>query len=271
MKVSFENVSVSLGGTPIVHHVSLDVPSGSVLGILGPNGCGKSTLLRTLYRVNKPSAGTVRVDGDDVRRLSARDAALRIAVMAQESSQEFPMTAGEVVMLGRVPHQRGFGADSAQDLLLMEEALHDVGAAALAHRYFEGLSGGEKQRILLARALVQESPVLVLDEPTNHLDISFQLELMQLVSGRGLTVLAALHDINLAAEFCDHVAVLQSGRLQTFGRPGDVLDEGLIRSTFGVDSRKLVHPLTGRALIAVAPPSKIPAALTAASRQTHQH
>lgn len=266
MNVSFENVSVALGGTPIVHHVSLEVPSGSVLGILGPNGCGKSTLLRTLYRMNKPSAGTVRVDGDDVRRLSAREAALRIAVMAQESSQEFPMTAREVVMLGRVPHQRGFGADSAQDLGLMEEALRDVGASALGHRYFAGLSGGEKQRVLLARALVQESPVLVLDEPTNHLDISFQLELMQLVGGRGLTVLAALHDINLAAEFCDHVAVLQAGRLQAFGRPGDVLDEALIRSTFGVDSRKLVHPLTGRALIAVAPPPKTPAALSATPR-----
>ena len=255
MKVSFEDVSVTLGGREIVSGVSLDVPSGQVLGILGGNGSGKSTLLRTLYRVHRPSSGTVRVDGDDVRQLSARDAALRTAVMAQESTQEFPMTAWEVAMLGRVPHQRGFGADSAGDQELVESALHDVGASALAERTFAELSCGEKQRILLARALVQQSPVLVLDEPTNHLDISFQLELMRLVTGRGLTVIAALHDMNLAADHCDQLAVLGHGRLLATGTPAEVLDEDLIRTAFNVASRQLEHPLTGRTLIAVASPS----------------
>lgn len=252
MRVEFQNVSVALSGTPVVHDVSFSAPSGSVLGVLGPNGCGKSTLLRTLYRVNKPSAGMVTVDGDDVRRLSARQAALRVAVMAQETTQDFPMTAREVVMLGRAPHQRGFGADSARDNELVYQAMLDVGASSLADRYFAGLSGGEKQRVLLARALVQEAPVLVLDEPTNHLDVAFQLDLMHLVTSRGRTILAALHDMNLAAEFCDQVAVLQAGHLQAFGPPSSVLDEELIRRCFDVHSQKLEHPLTRRPLIAIA-------------------
>uniref|UniRef100_UPI003F4982B9 ABC transporter ATP-binding protein n=1 Tax=Paenarthrobacter nicotinovorans TaxID=29320 RepID=UPI003F4982B9 len=252
MNIEFQNVSVTLGGRRVVQDVSFFASTGSVIGILGPNGCGKSTLLRTLYRVTKPSTGRVLVDGEDVRLLNPRQAALQVAVMAQESSQDFPLTAREVVMLGRVPHQHGFGADSPHDHHLVHQALRDVGASPLTDRYFAGLSGGEKQRVLLARALVQETPVLVLDEPTNHLDVAFQLELMHLVTSRGRTVLAALHDMNLAAEFCDQVVVLQSGELQAFGPPSSLLDPELIRRCFGVESRKLEHPLTGRPLIAVA-------------------
>ena len=269
MNVEFKNVSVDMGSTRVVHDVSFPAPSGSVIGILGPNGCGKSTLLRTLYRVNKPSAGCVLLDGEDVRRLSSRQMALRVAVMAQESSQDFPMTAREVVMLGRAPHQHGFGADSPQDHHLVHQALLDVGASSLTDRYFAGLSGGEKQRVLLARALVQEAPVLVLDEPTNHLDVAFQLELMQLVTSRGRTVLAALHDMNLAAEFCDHIAVLQSGKLQAFGPPASLLDPELIRDCFGVQSLKLKHPLTGRPLIAIA--AAAPNAATTPNAATAPH
>ncbi|WP_411731257.1 ABC transporter ATP-binding protein [Paeniglutamicibacter sp.] len=252
MNVSFENVSVTLGGRRIVDNVSLAVPSGTVLGILGPNGCGKSTLLRTLYRAQKPSSGVVRIDEDDVRTLDGREVARRIAVMAQESTQEFPITVREMAMLGRVPHQHGFGADSDADHELIDTALREVGAAHLAKRYFSGLSGGEKQRVLLARTLVQQTPVLVLDEPTNHLDIAFQFELMSLATSRGLTVLTALHDMNLATEYCQHVALMRAGELHAFGRPHEVLDEETIRAGFGVDSRRLDHPLTGRPLIAMA-------------------
>ncbi|MFL4472442.1 ABC transporter ATP-binding protein [Paeniglutamicibacter sp. MACA_103] len=268
MNVSFENVSVEIGGRRIVDSLSLAVPSGTVLGILGPNGCGKSTLLRTLYRAQKPSAGVVRVDGDDVRKLDGRDVAKRIAVMAQESTQEFPITVREMAMLGRVPHQRGFGADTASDHELVDTALCEVGATHLATRYFAGLSGGEKQRVLLARTLVQQTPVLVLDEPTNHLDIAFQLELMSLATSRGLTVLTALHDMNLATEFCDNVALMRAGKLQVLGRPHEVLDENAIRAGFGVDSRRLEHPLTGRPLIAVA---KLPPATPVEPQPTNHH
>lgn len=252
MNVSYENVGITLEGTRIVHGVTMEVPSGSVLGLLGPNGSGKSTLLRALYLAHKPTSGVVRVDGRDVRTLNGRELARRIAVMARESNHEFPITVHEMVMLGRVPHQRGFGADSAQDRELVDSALLEVGALHLAKRYISGLSGGEKQRVLLARTLVQEAPVLILDEPTNHLDIAFQLELMALATNRGLTVLAALHDMNLATEFCDHVALLRAGELTAFGRPHEVLNESSIRTTFGVEARKLVHPITEQPLIAIA-------------------
>ncbi|POH71763.1 ABC transporter ATP-binding protein [Arthrobacter glacialis] len=269
MNVSFEKVSVEIGGHRIVNNVSLTVPSGSVLGLLGPNGCGKSTLLRTLYRAQKPSSGTVLVNGTDVRSLDGREVARRIAVMAQESTQEFPITVREMAMLGRVPHQRGFGADSAADHELIDTALREVGATHLAARYFAGLSGGEKQRVLLARTLTQQTPVLVLDEPTNHLDVAFQLELMSLATSRGITVLTALHDMNLAGEYCDQVALMRAGELQAIGRPHEVLDEDAIRAGFGVDSRRLEHPLTGRPLIAVARITPLPA--PAAQQQPINH
>ncbi|MCS4275903.1 iron complex transport system ATP-binding protein [Mycetocola sp. BIGb0189] len=251
--VEFQSVSVELGGRRLVTEVSLSVPAGSVLGILGPNGCGKSTLLRTAYRAQRPASGRVLVDGSDVQTMSARDVARRVAVMAQESIQEFPISVRDMAMLGRVPHQRGFGGDSERDLDLVDQALSDVGATHLAERPFTVLSGGEKQRVLLARALVQDAPILILDEPTNHLDISFQFELMSLATSRGLTVITALHDMNLASEFCTHVALMRAGELQGIGDPHDILTPRSIRAVFGVDSRRITHPITGRTLIALAP------------------
>ncbi|WP_269936471.1 ABC transporter ATP-binding protein [Arthrobacter sp. HY1533] len=261
MRVTFEDVGVRIGERCLFRGVNLEVPSGSVLGLLGPNGCGKSTLLRTLYRRHKPTSGAVRLDGIDVRALAGRELARRVAVMAQETSHDFPVTVHGMVMLGRVPYQRGFGADSDVDRGLVDTALREVGALKLAGRQFAGLSGGEKQRVLLARTLAQQTPVLILDEPTNHLDISFQLELMALATGRGLTVLAALHDMNIAAEFCDHLALLQGGGIAAVGPPGDVLGEDTIQAAFGVRARTLAHPLTQRPLIALARPAPDAAAM----------
>lgn len=251
--VTFDRVSIALGGTPVIHEVSLLIQAGHTVGILGSNGSGKSTLLRSLYRVTRPVSGSVRLDGHDVWALPLRTVARTVAVMAQESESEFDLDVLDVVLLGRVPHRRGFGADTAHDLWLAEQALTSVGALAWAGRDFSALSGGEKQRVLLARALVQQSRVLVLDEPTNHLDIAFQLELMHLISNLGLTTIAALHDLNLAVAHCDEVAVMQSGRLVAFGRPEDVLTTELIGDVFGVRSHRMRHPETGRLLIAYSP------------------
>jgi len=250
MRVTFDRVSISLGGTPIIHDASLKIESGHTVGILGANGSGKSSLLRSLYRVTKPAAGTVLLDDADVWKLPLRTVARNVAVMAQESESEFDLDVLDVVLLGRVPHRKGFGADTTYDLQLAEQALTDVGSLDLAARAFTGLSGGEKQRVLLARALVQQSRVLVLDEPTNHLDIAFQLELMHIISNLGLTTIAALHDLNLAIAHCDEVAVMQSGRVAAFGRPEDVLTPELIGDVFGVRSHRMRHPETGQLLIA---------------------
>ncbi|GAA1107877.1 ABC transporter ATP-binding protein [Arthrobacter flavus] len=253
MRVTFEQVNVHLGGAHIIRSANLDVTSGHTVGILGPNGSGKSTLLRSLYRVTKPTGGTIRLDGEDVWALPLRTVARSVAVMAQEAESEFDLDVLDVVLLGRVPHRKGFGSDTSEDLQLATEALNDVGALAFAGRAFSGLSGGEKQRVLLARALVQRSRVLVLDEPTNHLDIAFQLELMHIISHLGLTTLAALHDLNLAAAHCDEIAVMHAGSVQAFGPPEDVLTTELIGDVFGVRAHRLTHPDTGGLLIAYSP------------------
>ena len=247
--VTFDAVSVTLGGRPIVRGVDLHVPAGCFLGLLGPNGSGKSTLLRTLYKVHRPSTGAVLVGGSCVVGMKARDAARHVAVLAQEVSADFSLTVDDVVMLGRTPHQTGFGANSAADRELAAESLELVNATHLAGRAFVTLSGGEKQRVLLARAFTQRTPVLVLDEPTNHLDIGFQLELMQLVAERGVTVIAALHEINVAAQFCDRIAAMVDGRLVAAGTPDEVLRPDILNPAFRVSTHRVPHPVSGRPVI----------------------
>ncbi|NYI04693.1 ABC transporter ATP-binding protein [Allostreptomyces psammosilenae] len=253
MRIDFTDVGITRAGRDIVRGATFGVGPGQIAGLVGPNGSGKSTLLRSLYRVVRPDTGSVRIDGRDVWRLPGREVARQVAVMAQETSADFDLGVLDVVLLGRLPHQRGFGADSPHDLRLADAALDRVGARHLADRPFAALSGGEKQRVLLARALVQESRVLVLDEPTNHLDIAFQLELMRIVGDLGLTTIAALHDLNLAAAHCDVVAVLHAGRIVAHGPPGEVLTAELLHEVFGVRAHLLPHPATGKPLIAFSP------------------
>ena len=255
MRVGFESVSVELGGTEILHEVSLTVLSGRFVGILGPNGSGKSTLLRTLYRGCRPSSGRVTLDGDDVLGLRRRELARTVAVMLQESSTEFDLTVLELVLLGRAPHHGSFGRDTDDDLRIATDALHRVDSLELIDRLVNELSGGQKQRVMLARALAQNGPVLVLDEPTNHLDISHQLELMHLVTTFGRTAIAALHDLNLAVAHCDEVAVMRAGTLVAFGPPRDILTPELVREVFAVDARQVLDPETGDALLAFARPT----------------
>ncbi|UTX34846.1 ABC transporter ATP-binding protein [Micrococcus luteus] len=246
MRVDVHDLVARRGDRAVVHGVSLSVPGGAVLGLLGPNGSGKSSLLRAIAGIDRPAAGEVLLDGVPTAGMGRRDVARRVAVMAQEHGEEFEMTVLELVLLGRIPHGRGFARDSAEDHAHARDALERVGAGHLAHRPFSALSGGERQRVLFARALAQDTPVLILDEPTNHLDIAHQLELLRLVRGAGRTVLVALHDLNLAAEACDSLAVLVHGELVAHGRPDDVLDAELARRAFGVAATAVTHPGTGR-------------------------
>ncbi|GHC84070.1 ABC transporter ATP-binding protein [Nocardiopsis terrae] len=246
MRVDVENLRAHRGGRPVVTDVSVSVPSGTVLGLLGPNGSGKSTLLRAVSGLAAPSAGRVRFDGTDITALSRRELARHVAVMAQEHSEEFEIPVLDLVLLGRIPHGRGYGRDSDHDVTLARQALARVGAAHLENRSFSALSGGERQRVLFARALTQDTPVLVLDEPTNHLDIAHQLELLDRVRATDRTVLVALHDLNLAARSCDAIGVLAEGRLISLGTPDEVLHTDLVRSVFGVESTAVAHPRSGR-------------------------
>ena len=239
MRVEFDDVTVVLGGTEVVHGASLTVEPGTVVGLVGPNGSGKSSLLRTLYRAVRPSRGTVRVDGADVRTLSGRQHARQVAVMLQDSHTDFDLSVHEVVLLGRAPHHASFGRDTAEDLRIADDAMRRTGIDDLAGRMVATLSGGQRQRVMLARALTQQSPVLVLDEPSNHLDIRHQLELMSTVRGLGRTVIAALHDLNLAARYCDRVVVLDAGTVVADGPPAATLTPELVRAVFGVEARVL--------------------------------
>ena len=227
------------GGTPILHPVSFDLSPGRVLGVVGPNGAGKSTLLRLLYRYQRPATGSILVDGADIWKLRAWDVAQRVAAVLQEQPTDFALTVQEIVALGRTPHRRGFaGASGAHDIEVIEAALSRLGLEAFAHRHFGTLSGGERQRVMVARALAQEPRLLILDEPTNHLDIRHQLEVLALIRDLPLTIVTSLHDLNMAAQVCDDVLILQQGHALGFGRPQDVLTEATVSDAFSVTARR---------------------------------
>ncbi|GAA4525668.1 ABC transporter ATP-binding protein [Nonomuraea ferruginea] len=230
MRLDLRGVSVALDGTPIVREADLLVDDGEFVGLVGPNGCGKSTLLRSIYRALRPSAGLITVDGDDVHRLPAREAARRTAVVAQETPPDLDFTVAEIVAMGRTPYK----SDPRADEELCARALDRVGLTGAAGRIFATLSGGEKQRVLLARALAQQTRLLLLDEPTSHLDIRHQLELLHLVRELGVATLAVLHDLNQAAAFCDRLYVMNAGRIVAGGPPEQVLTPDLISEVYGV-------------------------------------
>ncbi|WP_329332354.1 ABC transporter ATP-binding protein [Streptomyces sp. NBC_00663] len=238
MRLDIEDVSVA----GILDGVRLAVDSGAFVGLVGPNGSGKSTLLRCVYRALRPTTGVVRLAGDDVHALPSRAAARSLAALPQESAAEFDFTVAEVVAMGRLPHRERTAASDAE---ICARAMARTGVAHLADRGFLSLSGGEKQRVLIARALAQQPRVLVLDEPTNHLDIAHQLEVLRLVRDSGVTALAALHDLNLAAAHCDLLYVIADGRIVASGPPHDVLRPTLLAEVFGVRGHPVRHPETG--------------------------
>ncbi|ACU37785.1 ABC transporter ATP-binding protein [Actinosynnema mirum] len=246
-RVVVDGVSVELGGGPVVAGASLTVGAGEVVGVVGPNGSGKSTLLRAVYRALRPAAGAVRVDGADVWGLTARESARRTAVVVQESGSDFALKVADVVAMGRNPHKGPLERDTADDRRICAEAVARTGVAHLAGRDFDTLSGGEKQRVLLARALAQQPKLLVLDEPTNHLDIRYQLELLDLVRALGTTTLTVMHDLALAVAYCDRVHVLHRGRIVADGPPAQVLTAELVAEVFGVRACRWVDPDTGQA------------------------
>lgn len=252
MELHVEGVGVTIDARAIVSEVDLVVATGQVTALVGPNGSGKSTLLRTVYRALRPTTGVVRIGGDDAWRLRARDAARRRAVVTQHHGAGEDFTVAEVVAMGRGPHLGLLDRESRRDRDLVADALARVDMTWAAERMFGTLSGGERQRTLLGRALAQQAPLVILDEPTNHLDVRAQLDLLALVDSLGVTVLAALHDLDQAAGYADRVAVLDAGRLVAVGAPDEVLTAELIETVFGVRAHIAPHPLTGRPHICVA-------------------
>ncbi|MEU0839158.1 ABC transporter ATP-binding protein [Streptomyces sp. NPDC005962] len=229
-----ERVARGAGGRLIVDGVSLAPAPGSCVGVLGPNGSGKSTLLRLLAGVLAPASGVVTLDGHPLADLRRGAVARRIAVVEQDAVTQSELTVREVVGLGRIPHRRPWSGPSAADEEAVRHALERTGLTDRAGQSWHTLSGGERQRAQIARALAQAPRELLLDEPTNHLDIQHQLDLLALVADLPVTTVIALHDLNLAAMYCDALLVLREGRVAAAGTPGDVLTEGLIAEVYGV-------------------------------------
>ncbi|NED95536.1 ABC transporter ATP-binding protein [Phytoactinopolyspora alkaliphila] len=255
MKV--HELSWSIKGTVIIDGIVLHAPHGKITGLLGPNGSGKTTLLRAVARLARADRGAVHLDGSDLARLRRRDLARRLAVVEQHAGTDLDVSVLDVVLLGRTPYRSALQSDSEQDRRLAFEALAQVNMAEFASRRWNTLSGGEKQRVHLARALTQRPALLVLDEPTNHLDIAHALSLLALVQRAGLTTFAALHDLNLAAMYCDHLVVLREGRVVAGGAPHDVLTPELLMDVFDVRADVGRHPETGRPLLTFHPPGVV--------------
>ena len=253
MNLELSGIDVRLSGVDILSAAGLHAAPGEFVGLVGPNGSGKSTLIRTVYRALRPVAGLVTMDGDPVDRLPAREVARRAAVVAQDGGGELDFTVAETVLMGRTPHKRPFESDTAEDREICTGALAEVGMTGTETRMLATLSGGERQRVLLARALAQRSRLLLLDEPTNHLDIRFQLEILLLVRRLRLTTVAALHDLNLAAAYCDRVYVLSAGTVVADGTPAEVLTPALLADVFGVRAVPVPVPGSDRLHLAFAP------------------
>ncbi|MFJ9765642.1 ABC transporter ATP-binding protein [Streptomyces erythrochromogenes] len=248
-----ERVSVVVNGKALVDGASLHVAPGEIVGLVGPNGAGKSTLLRTFYRALRPTSGRILLDGEDVWRMPGKRLAQRLAAVLQETSGDFELTVYDVVAMGRTPHKRAFASDDADDRDIITRSLAELHVGDLAHAPFDRLSGGEKQRVLIARALAQRTGTMVLDEPTNHLDLRHQLAALRLVRRLGVTTVVALHDLNLAAAFCDRICVMAGGRVIATGKPEEVLTAPLLSDVYGVEAEIIEHPRTGVPFISVVP------------------
>jgi len=241
----FEGVAVRLGGADVLRGIDLAVAPGEVLGLLGRNGAGKTTLLRTATRVIAPDAGSVRVDGDPVTALSRRELARRVAVVPQETHVPFPFRVAEVVLMGRTPHLGAFAFESPADLERAQQALERMGVAHLADRSILEVSGGERQLVMVSRALVQDPRALIFDEPTAFLDLAHRVQVLGAVrelARDGRAALVVTHDLTLAARFCDRLALLADGRVLAAGPPAEVLDPQRLREAYGVEVQVVPGP-----------------------------
>ena len=236
MNIHAENVELSFGGTQILNQIGIDVRSREFVGVIGPNGSGKSTFLKCIYRVLKPDGGDILLDDAPISAFSVRETAKRLAVLSQHNYYNFEFTVRDIVLMGRSPHKRMMERDTKADFDIVEDSLRRVGMLGFIDRIFSTLSGSEQQRIILARALAQQTECLILDEPTNHLDIKYQLQILDVVKKLGVTVLAAFHDLNIAAMYCDRIFAVDGGRVVASGTPREVLTPALIRRLYEVDA-----------------------------------
>ncbi len=246
MKVVVDAIDWGVKEVTILHDVSAEFPSGSVTGLIGPNGSGKTSLLHVMAGLRQPGVGRVEVAGEDVHRWPDRERARRIALLEQHASTTLDLTVRQVVELGRIPHRGRWPGRLDEGRSQVEAALKQGRVDDLADRRWQTLSGGERQRVQLARALAQEPSLLMLDEPTNHLDLRHQIDFLSTVRGLGITTIAALHDLDLAAAFCDRLVVMRGGHVVAAGPAEEVLTSELVQDVYGVSTTIERHPRARR-------------------------
>jgi iron complex transport system ATP-binding protein len=263
LNLHLENVSLGYNKRRVLHDISLEASPGEMLGIIGPNGSGKSTLIRGMTRLIYPSAGQIFLDGRNVADISRSELARMMAVVPQNPSLPELFTAFEVVLMGRTPHLKLFRYETKNDLLIVTKAMEVTKTLDFAERRISELSGGERQRLTIARALAQEPTILLLDEPTAHLDIKYQIETLDLARKlcleQNLIVVTALHDLNLAAQYCDKLIMLSNGEIHCYGTPDAVISSQNIREVYGAEVYVYPHPL-----------NHLPATLVAPARNEHK-
>jgi iron complex transport system ATP-binding protein len=255
MSLAVRNVSFAYppgrAGTPsfALRDVDLDIATASITGLLGPNGCGKTTLLKLLSGVLQPTSGRVELDGRRLSTMPRRETARHLAVVPQETHPAFDYSALEIVLMGRHPHLRPMQVEGPADIAIAFEAMEATSTAHVAGRPFYSLSGGEKQRVVIASALAQQPQVLLLDEPTASLDLGHQLEVASLLTGlsrrRAVTMVLATHDLNLAASLCDTLVLVSAGAVLAHGRTREVLTDGAIRALYGIEADVRYHEAAG--------------------------
>ena len=247
--LTIDGIDCSYGSVKVLEDIQFAVESGEFLGILGPNGSGKTTLLRSISRVLKPQKGTIFIGDADIYKLKMLEVAKQLAVVPQDTPITFDFTALEVVLMGRNPHIPRFKMESREDLAIAKNSMKMTGIWNLAERPVTELSGGEKQRVIIARALTQEPKILLLDEPTTHLDICNQLEIMdllkQLCKTKKMLMIAVFHDFNLAARYCDSIILLKEGKIVAVGESNKTLTSENVKKVFSVDTIVKKHPVTG--------------------------
>lgn len=237
MDLTCNNICYSIKNKLILSNASVSIKGNKFFTILGPNGCGKTTLLKTIYRVLKPSSGTILLNGNNIEHISLKASAKELAVVAQFNEINFDCNVKDMVMLGRTPHLGFMRSEKQSDYDIMEDALQKVGMIDKAERSYLSLSGGEKQRVALARAIAQKPSLLLLDEPTNHLDIRYKIEILQIIKNLNINVLAVLHDIQLAGKFSDYIYLMKGGEVKYEGEPRTTITEKSMKDIYDINCK----------------------------------
>lgn len=248
MTIQSQSIHYTIDLKEILKGVDFKAGQGDFVGIIGPNGCGKSTFLRCLYKAINPSQGRVLIDDKCTQSIKTKNMAQSLSVVAQHNDYAFDFKVEDIVRMGRSPYKKFLEGDYENDNLIVKDCLKKVDMLTFKDRSYASLSGGEKQRVILARALAQQTPFIILDEPTNHLDIKHQLSFMNTVKKLDCTVIAAIHDLNIAASYCDYLYAMKDGVMVYQGTPQEVIRPEVIKELYGVESRVVLEESTPHVL-----------------------